>query len=64
MATKSILKTIYIKNRKSAAALIQALENADGKQQKEPVMKRSYQTASREEIRSMFGDSHDRIQDR
>ena len=61
MATKSVLKTIHIKKRRSALALVQALENAKGKSQKEVTMSRSYTTASRDEIRKMFGNSNDRI---
>ncbi len=34
MATKSFLKNIVIKNRKSATAFIDALENAEGKKRK------------------------------
>ena len=64
MATKSILKTIHIKRRKSASALINALEHAEGKSEKDVQFQRSYSTASREEIKKMFGEpveTHDRI---
>lgn len=62
MATKSILKTIHIKKRKPALALVRALENADKKSKKEEVIEsRSYSSASREEIRKMFGEHNDRI---
>lgn len=55
MSTKSILKTIHITDRKSALALVRALENAGGKSQKDVVMQRSHSEASREDIRKMFG---------
>lgn len=55
MATKSILKTIHIKERNSANALVRALENAKGKTAKDVVMKRSYSEASRDDIHKMFG---------
>ena len=64
MATKSILKTIHIKNRRSALALVRALENAKGKAKKEVHFKKMYSTASREEIRNMFGEpveTHDGV---
>ena len=55
VATKSILKTIHVGNRRPAAALIRALENAKGKAAKEVVMSRGYSEASREDIAKMFG---------
>ncbi len=61
MATKSILKTIHIKNKKSALALVNALENACGKQEKKVAMSRPHSDASREEIRQMFGENNDRV---
>lgn len=59
MATKSILKTIHIKDRKSAVALVNALENAHGKAEKEVTMSRSYSEASKEDIQKMFGVQRD-----
>lgn len=56
MATKSVLKTIDIKSRKSALALVNALENAKGKHAQPVVKTRTFSDASREEIRKMFGD--------
>ena len=41
MATKSILKTIHIKKRKSALSLVNALENASGKSSKDVHYQRS-----------------------
>ena len=61
MATKSILKTIHIKNQKSALALVNALENANGKAKKRVSMTRSYSDASREEIKKIFGEHNDGI---
>ena len=61
MATKSILKTIHIKKSRSVASLVDALEHAKGKQAKEVTMSRTYSTASREEIKKMFGESNDGI---
>ena len=55
MATKSILKSVEIKNKETAAALISALENAKGKHAKPVVIQRSFSDASRDEIRKMFG---------
>ncbi len=55
MATKSVLKNVDIKTRKSALALVNALENAKGKHAKPVVNQRSFSDASRDEIRKMFG---------
>lgn len=59
MATKSVLKTIFIKNRKSALRLIQALENAQNKGRKNVTMSRGYSTASKEDIRKIFGNANE-----
>lgn len=56
MATKSVLKTVHIKDAKAARRLASALENAKGKQSQEVRMSRSVSTASREEVRSIFGE--------
>lgn len=56
MATKSVLKTINIKDKKSALLLVQALENASGRFSKPVVKDRAFSDASREDIRKMFGD--------
>ena len=57
VATKSVLKTIDIKKRKTALALVNALENAKGKHAQPVVNRRTFSDASREEIRKMFGDN-------
>ena len=56
MATKSILKTIHIKKKRPALALVRALERASGKSEQTVVMHRSYSEASRSDIQKMFGD--------
>lgn len=55
MATKSILKTIHIKEPGAALALVRALENAKGKAEKEVVFYRAPVEASRSDIQKMFG---------
>lgn len=55
MATKSILKSINIKTKKSALALVNALENASGKHAQDVFRSRAFSDASREEIRKLFG---------
>ena len=55
MATKSVLKNIDIKSRKSARALVSALENAHGKSAQSVTPARTFSNADRKEIRSMFG---------
>ncbi len=59
MATKSILKTIHIKESGAATALVRALENAKGKAEKEVVFKRTPSEASRADIRKMFDVDRD-----
>ena len=54
MATKSILKSIQIKDKKSAARLANALENASDKKAKDIKHNRSFSDASRDDIRKMF----------
>ena len=61
MATKSILKSIDIKDRATANAFINALENASGKKSKQVQHTRVCTDANRDEIRKMFGDKNDRI---
>ena len=61
MATKSILKTIHIKQKKTALRLVQALENAKGKGEKDVIMTRGYSEASRDEIGKMFGGQNDGV---
>lgn len=54
MATKSVLKSVNLRTRKSATALVLALERAKARKTR-PVKGQSVFTdASREEIRSMF----------
>lgn len=55
MATKSFLKDITIKNRKSCEALVNALENAEGKKGKEVVACCKVRIASPEDIKKFFG---------
>ena len=57
MATKSVLKTVDIKTRTSALALVNALENAKGKSSQPVTNSRTFSDASREEIKKMFGGS-------
>lgn len=54
MATKSVLKTVDVKNRNSALALVNALENAKGKHAQHVFKVRTFSDASKEEIRKMF----------
>ena len=56
MATKSVLKNIVIKDKKTGSALINALESAKGKKAKEVKFSRSVRNADDEMIMKMFGD--------
>ena len=61
MATKSVLKTILIKDRRTASALVAALENASGKKSKDVVISRTCSELGRDEIKKMFGDNNDGV---
>lgn len=55
MATKSFLKNIIIKDRKSTENFINALENASGKKTKKINMdKRIEEVTDKEQIRKIF----------
>ena len=55
MATKSILKTIHIKDSRAARQLANALEYAAERPAKEVTMSKIVTEAGREDIRKMFG---------
>lgn len=56
MATKSILKTIRIKDAKAARGLANALEYAQRQPVKQVTMQHKVSDASRDEIRAMFAN--------
>lgn len=55
MATKSVLKSIHIRDKNAAERLVSALEHASEKGAKQVLRTRMFSDASREEIRKMFG---------
>ena len=58
MATKSFLKNISIKNRKSANSFISALENAEKKDNKKVVVNTKVKEIKDEKtIKEMFGNN-------
>lgn len=57
MATKSILKEVQIKDKASARKLVSALENAGNAKSKRVTVSRTVSTATKEDIRRMFGVS-------
>lgn len=57
MATKSFLKDITIKSKKSCEALVNALENAEGKKSKDFTPKCQVRVASPDDIKKIFGAS-------
>lgn len=57
MATKSVLKSIHIRDKNAAERLVSALEHASGKGSKQVLQTRMFSDASREEIRKMFGET-------
>lgn len=62
MATKSFLKNISIKNRSSASAFIEALENAEGKGRKKVKIDKPVETVKdSEKIRKMFSNKNSGI---
>ena len=54
MATKSVLKSVNLRTRKSATALVMALERAKARKTRPVKSQSMFTDASREEIRSMF----------
>lgn len=54
MATKSVLKSVNLRTRKSATALVMALEQAKARKTRPVKSQNVFADASREEIRSMF----------
>ena len=58
MATKSFLKNISIKNRKSANSFISALENAEKKSKKKIIVNTKVKEIKDEKtIKEMFGNN-------
>ena len=55
MATKSILKTVDIKNPKLGKSLIVALENASGKRAKDVQLSRTYEDVRGDKLRRVLG---------
>ena len=56
MATKSIMKNVTIKDRKSALALANALDSANRRKSVDVSFSRSVREASREDIAKIFKD--------
>lgn len=56
MATKSILKTIHIRDQKSALNLANALEKSSQAKDLKVKYTRPVSTASRDRIQKLFGD--------
>lgn len=56
MATKSILKNIDIKEKRMGRSIILALENAEGKKEKEVKLSRSCRELKGSKIKDLFGD--------
>lgn len=54
MSTKSILKTVDIKNPKLGKTMIQALENASGKKTQDIQLSRTYEDVKGEKLRRIF----------
>lgn len=55
MATKSILKTVNIKNRQDCISLVNALEHAKDKKAQDVVMSRAYKVATKDDVLKIFG---------
>ena len=54
MSTKSILKNIVIKDKKTSSSLINAIESAKGKHSKDVVYSRVVRNADDEMIKKIF----------
>jgi len=55
MATKSFLKNIDIRNRKSCSKFVSALENAQNKSGEEVVMSKRVNIVKKADIKKFFG---------
>lgn len=55
MATKSILKTIYLKSPADVRRFVKAMNTAETKSSQEVVIPHKVSVATKEEIRAMFG---------
>ena len=56
MATKSILKSVIIKDKVTSSSLINALENAKKKKSKDVVLSRAVRVADSDMIQKLFGE--------
>ena len=56
MATKSILKTIDVRDKYFGKKIVDALENAEHAHSKEIVMSRSVKNIGKESIHDIFGE--------
>lgn len=54
MATKSMLKSVYIKNKKAGHQLVEAMERAYKADDHEVVLSKSFSVASKEEVKKLF----------
>ena len=61
MATKSVLKSVMIKDRRAAHSLVKALENASGKQSQDVTMSRTCKELNKSDIQKMFGGNNGRV---
>ena len=66
MATSSIYKSVNIRTSKKCASLVRALESASNRAVKPSSASyhRSCSDMTREEMRKIFGDNDDGVQDR
>lgn len=55
MATKSILKSVDVKDKNLAKSLVSALENASKKKSKDVSLSRTYSDVRGEKIKDIFG---------
>ena len=61
MATKSVLKNIMIKDRRSAHNLVKALEHASGKQSRDVTISRTCNEMHKDDIRKLLGGNYGRV---
>lgn len=56
MATKSMLKSINVRDKYFGRNLISALENAEKKKSKSVILSKSVKTIQKDKIKSLFGE--------
>lgn len=61
MATKSIFKTVNVRNASLSRRLLNALEQAKDFSEKETKMSKSYTSIGKDDVKKLFGEEDDGV---